>query len=154
MNQDTDKTVVAEDDIEAMLNQDLDDIPDLADFVVPKEGVYAVNVKDVDTTKEVGDSRCIEIKYKITELLEQGNSPLGDDCKVGDEFTQLYFLTTAKGIAFNKSSVERFVVSGTRAIWNSNLAQTLEDLKVVTLPSSLSIGKTRSLLRIKSCMLM
>ena len=123
------RTVAEETDIESMLNEDLDDIPDLPEFVTPKEGVYGVLVKEVDTTKEVGDKRCFEIKYKITELIEKGHTNTGDECKVGDEFSQLYFMTTPKSIDFNKSVLKGLLTPVQERFGTRNLSQTLESLK-------------------------
>lgn len=112
-------------DMDALLNEDLDSIPDLPDFVTPKEGVYKVHVDEVDLAKEIGTNRAISVTYSIQELVQARGTETGDDCKPGDKFSELYFMTTQKGAEYTKQHLKKLLLPVAAQMGTSNLASTL-----------------------------
>lgn len=86
-------------DLDALLNQSLNDIPDQPDFVVPKVGAYMIMVKEIDRNGVINDKKAIKFLYSIVEALEIKGTE-GDDVKTGDVFGEAFFVNTQKGAAF------------------------------------------------------
>lgn len=113
-------------DMDALLNQSLNDIPDLPDFVVPKEGAYRLHVDEVDLAREIGETKAIQISYTIKELIEAKGTPLGDDVKPGDKFSELYFMSTAKGAAWTAGALKKLLQPVAERNGCVDLRQTLQ----------------------------
>lgn len=96
-------------DMDSLLNQSLDDIPDLPDFVNPREGAYRLHVDTVDLAKEIGDTKAIQINYTVKELIEEKGTTTGDVVKPGDKFSELYFMSTAKGAAWTAGALKKLL---------------------------------------------
>lgn len=76
-----------------ILDQDIDDIEEVAGFEVPPNGVYGLELT-VDL-KEVNEKTCVEYSFVVEELLEQ-NDKKADAGKIGSKFSQLFFLSGFK----------------------------------------------------------
>lgn len=103
---DADVNAVA--NLESMYEQNLADIPDLPGFPIPHPGVYRLEVVE-QGLKDIGDSKAHEFKYKVLEVMEVGDESKGEDCIPGDMFSQLYFMTSEKSIAFNFGRIKNLV---------------------------------------------
>lgn len=114
-------------DMDALLNQSLDDIPDLPDFVTPKEGAYALHVDEVNLNAEIGTDkkRAIQVTYTVTEVLELKGSAAGEDAKPGDKFSELFFMTTAKGADYTAKHLKKLLSPVAERMQSSNIAATL-----------------------------
>jgi hypothetical protein len=112
-------------DMDALLNQDLDAIPDLPDFVTPKEGVYRVTVESTDINKTIGDNRAIEFAYVITELMEEKGTSTGDSCKAGDKFSELYFMSTPKGADYTQKALKKLLAPVSVQMGTTKLTETI-----------------------------
>lgn len=87
----------------SIMDQTLDDLPDLPGFKVPPTGAYAVEVLSI-IEKKIGDHPAVEAKFKIIEVtevsgaLDEGEAPpaVGDECNVA------YMLDNDTGQGFLK----------------------------------------------------
>ena len=113
-------------DMDSILNEDLDNIPDMPDFVNPKEGVYLLHVEEVDLAKEIGDNRAISISYTIKELIQAKGTEMGDDVKEGDKFSELYFMSTPKGAEYVKQHLKKILAPVSIQMGTANLRDTLQ----------------------------
>ncbi len=112
-------------DMDALLNQNFADVPDLADFVSPKNGAYKFHVDAVDPEKLIGDSKTVQIEYTITELVDVDDDAMGDVVKVGDKYSELYFMTTPKGSAFNLARLKKLLMPVAEKFGTTTLRTTL-----------------------------
>lgn len=96
------KVALTPEELDAMYSRNLDDVPEMPGFPLPKPGVYHLRVKE-QGLKEINDSRAHEFKYEVVEVLEESDTlaPEAKSCVPGDQFSQLYFMTTQKAIDFN-----------------------------------------------------
>jgi len=136
----TDDTPV---DMDALLNESLDNIPDIADYVTPKEGMYQVKVLEVNKNHEVGDATCIQITYEIVELLQAKGSESGDDTKPGDKFSQLYFMSTFKGAKFNQGLLKKLLLPVALRFGTSDLGSTLDAYAGTTVAAQIKHRRDR-----------
>jgi len=130
-------------DMDSLLNESLEDIPDIADFVTPREGVYQLKVVEVNKNHEVGDATCIQCTYEIVELLQAKGSESGEDTKPGDKFSQLYFMSTFKGAKFNQGVLKKLLLPVALRFGTSNLGTTLDAYKGVTIAATIKHRKDR-----------
>jgi hypothetical protein len=118
--------VAAQANLEAMYEKSLDDIPELPGFPLPFPGVYKLKIV-AQGLKDIGESRAQEIQYEVVESLEVNSSgPAGEQVIPGDKFSQLYFMTTAKSIAFNFSRITTLLKPVSDAFHCGNTKETLE----------------------------
>jgi hypothetical protein len=87
----------------SIMDQTLDDLPDLPGFKVPPTGAYAVEVQSI-LEKKIGDHPGLEVKFKIIEVTEvSGTLDEGEAApQVGDECNVVYMLDNDTGIGFLK----------------------------------------------------
>lgn len=89
------KKVLTQAELDALYEGSVDDIPDAPKFPTPKPGVYKLEIIG-NERKEINDKPAHEIKYKVVEVLEEGETACEDaeSCNPGDQFSQAYFMTT------------------------------------------------------------
>jgi len=113
-------------DLDALLNQSLDDIPEVADFVVPKEGVYQLHVEKVDKNKEINEKRTIQFDYAIVECLQERGTDTGDSVKPGDKFSEAYFVGSKEQGAFVQGLLKKLLAPVAARFSTSNLGTTID----------------------------
>lgn len=92
-------------DLDSLYEQSLDDIPALPGFKLPNPGVYRLKIV-AQGLKDINESRAHEIQYEVMETLELSDKGgAGEECIPGDKFSQLYFMSTPKSVAFNMSRI-------------------------------------------------
>lgn len=126
LNMSGDDSIDTSVDMDMLLNQSLDDIPDLPDFVTPREGAYRQRVDSVDLAAKVGEKRAIQITYSISTIMELKGSMLGDDVKPGDKWSELYFMTTPKGSAYTVAALKKLLMPVAQRMGTTNLQTTLQ----------------------------
>ncbi len=83
------------DDIAALLDADLSDLADLADFKVPPVGRYLIGVSV--ETKEIGDHPAVVVNYDIQEVLELSD-PEATPPTIGDKFSENFNIDNEYGL--------------------------------------------------------
>ena len=102
-------------DLDAMMNESLDTIPDAPDFVTPPAGEYRLSCKDaaIDkyTTKDEPDvpKQRLKLTYSIIETLSTANNepPVPD----GSIFTET-FQATEQGLGYFKKRIKEIMNAG------------------------------------------
>jgi hypothetical protein len=94
-------------DVPFDLDGSLDDIETLPGFLIPLSGAYIITCTGYEQ-KKVNDKPAIELMHNIDNVLELTETPdLGDSPpKVGDKFSQLFFLDNKVGVHNLKKYLE------------------------------------------------
>ena len=111
--------------LESMYEKSLDDIPELPGFKLPAPGVYKLKIVG-QGLKDINESRAQEIQYEVREVLESQEHAVGELCIPGDKFSQLYFMSTQKAIAFNMSRIAVLLQPISSAFGVKSFKDTLE----------------------------
>lgn len=111
--------------LESMYEKSLDDIPELPGFKNPAPGVYRLKIV-AQGLKDINESRAQEIQYEVVEVLESNEGGPGEQCIPGDKFSQLYFMSTQKAIAFNMSRIAALLQPISAAFGVKSFKDTLE----------------------------
>ena len=104
MNAETQNTLL---DLNAMLDTNLDAVPDAPDYTTPPAGEYQLEVKDVKVEtykpKAGGEAQRLKITYAIVETLSTAanESPVPN----GSLFTET-FMATEQGLGYFKSKIK------------------------------------------------
>lgn len=71
-----------------LLDENLDDLPDLPEFVVPPAGAYSAEILSCEE-KKIGEHPAVEMKFKLLETLELANAsdaPIAPGTECGVSF--------------------------------------------------------------------
>lgn len=137
----TDKTLL---DLESMLEETLDNIPDAPDYVTPPAGEYILEVKDsaVDkySTKKEPDVEKQRLKntYSIVETLSTATKeePVPD----GSIFTETFQATT-DGLSYFKKRIAS--IMNVADVQGVSLADMMDSIKGATFKARISIKKSK-----------
>lgn len=127
--------------LEDMMNDTLDAIPEAPDFVTPPAGEYVLNVKDavVDKyrDKEGKDKQRLKITYTIVETV----SVAGNEPPVPNEsiFTET-FVATEQGLSFFKKRIRE--VMNTSGVEGVTLSEMMNSAKGMQFKCRITIKKS------------
>jgi len=132
-------------DLDAMMNDTLDDIPDAPDFVTPPAGEYRLVVKDATSEKYQTkaepdvDKQRLKITYSIMQTISTANneSPVPD----GSIFTET-FMATQQGLSFFKKRIKE--VMGASDVAGVTMRDMMSSVKGSEFNARLSIKKSTS----------
>lgn len=110
----------------SVLDQDLNEIPELAGFEVPPNGLYRMNLSV--EFKEVSDRPTVEFSYEVLETIELNNKA-ETPSQNGTKFSTLFFLGGFKE--------------------DAHKARMLSDLKKLTTPLAEHLGESNLLKLLK-----
>ena len=79
-----------------LLDSNLDDLPDLPEFVVPPAGAYNTTILDI-TEKKIGEHPAVEVKFRFDATIELAN-PSDEAIKDGTECSVAYMLDNEFGV--------------------------------------------------------
>lgn len=131
-------------DLDNMMNDSLDAIPDAPDFVTPPNGEYNLNVKDCavgkyETKKEPGvQKQRLKLTYSITQTL----STLNNEPPVpnGSIFTET-FMATEQGLGYFKKRIKE--IMGATDVAGVSLGDMMNSVKGMDFMARVSIKKTK-----------
>ena len=131
-------------DLDSMMNDSLDNIPDAPDYVQPPNGEYNLNVKDCavdkyETKKEPGvQKQRLKITYSISQTLSTLNNepPVPD----GSIFTE-NFMATEQGLSFFKKRIKE--IMGASDVAGVSLGDMMNSVKGMDFSARVSIKKTK-----------
>jgi len=131
-------------DLENMLEETLDAVPDMPDYVTPPAGEYILEVKDsvIDkySTKKEPDVEKQRLKntYAILETISTATKeePVPD----GSLFTET-FMATQDGLGYFKKRITG--IMNVSDVVGTSLAQMMDSVKGVTFKARLSIKKSK-----------
>lgn len=131
-------------DLDAMLNDSLDNIADVPDFMNPPVGEYRLSVKDCaidkyETKKEPGvQKQRMKFTYAIIETISvAGSEPPAPD---GTLFTET-FMATEQGLSFFKKRIKD--VMGASDVAGVTLGDMMNSVKGQEFTCRLTIKKTK-----------
>lgn len=128
-------------DLNAMIEQTLDNIPDVPEYVTPPAGDYTVGVKDCKietyTTKLGTDAQRIRITYYVVTTHEvAGNEPPVPD---GSMFSET-FQASQQGLSYFKNRVKAIMnVSDLNGV---SLRDVMDSIKGATFDARIAIKRT------------
>lgn len=128
-------------DLDAMLNETLDEVPEAAGYDNPPAGEYSLMLKEaaVDkyTNKDGEDCQRVKITYEVAETL----STAGDEQPVpnGTLFTET-FQATQQGLGFFKKRIKE--VLDVNSVEGVTLADMMNSAKGTLFNARISIKKT------------
>lgn len=128
-------------DLNAMLNDSLDSIPEAAGYENPPAGEYSIILKDaaVDsyTTKDGADAERLKITYEVAATLStaSGEQPVPN----GTLFTET-FQGTVQGVGFFKKRIKE--VLNVESVEGVTLADMMNSAKGAAFDARISIKKT------------
>ena len=95
-------------DLDALLDSNMDAVPDVPDYVTPPAGTYVLSIADADISKTAGkdgkpDTIRLNLTYKIDQSVEVEGMPVADGSLFSERFTYNeqglgYFKRQAKNI--------------------------------------------------------
>lgn len=93
------------DNIESLLDAELSDIADLADFKVPALGRYKLSLSV--ETKEINGNAAVVFNYEVLEVIEMTNA---DDTPptIGDKFGEQFTIANEFGVGKLKKSLKPY----------------------------------------------
>ena len=131
-------------DLDSMLNDNLDAVPDVAEFMNPPAGEYSLLVKDCavdkyETKKEPGiQKQRLKFTYAIqTTISVAGNEPPAPD---GTLFTET-FMASEQGLGFFKKRIKD--IMGATDVAGVTLGDMMNSVKGATFNARLSIKKSK-----------
>ena len=78
----------------SILDQNFDDLPDLAGYALPDPGRYNVRVSLAEKT--VNEKDCVEAEFTVTRVVEQAEG--AKPPVIGDKFSTLFMLDNEYGV--------------------------------------------------------
>lgn len=138
MNAENKNTIL---DLNAMLNESLDSIPEAAGYENPPAGEYSLTLKDaaVDSyiSKDGTSGQRVKITYEVaaTHATASGEQPVPN----GTLFTET-FQGTAQGLGFFKKRIKE--VLNVESVEGVTLADMMNSAKGATFDARISIKKT------------
>lgn len=133
-----DKTLL---DLNAMMEETLDSVPDAPDYSNPPAGEYTLVVKDCKVgsykPKAGGDAQRLRLTYAVeeTKSVADGGSPVPD----GTMFTET-FQATEQGLGYFKSRVK--AIMGASDLLGVSLGDMLSSVKGATFDARITIKKS------------
>lgn len=130
-------------DLNSMMNDSLDSIPDAPDFVTPPAGEYILSVKDsaidkYETKKEPGVEKQ---RLKNTYVIDETLSTLNNEPPVpnGSIFTET-FMATEQGLGYFKKRIKE--IMNAENVSGVTLADMMSSVKGTQFKARLSIKKS------------
>lgn len=130
-------------DLDSMLNENLDAVPDAPEFMNPPAGEYRLSVKDCavdkyETKKEPGvPKQRLKITYSVVETISvAGNEP---PCPDGTLFTET-FVATEQGLSFFKKRIKD--VMGATDVQGVTLGDMMSSVKGTEFLARITIKKS------------
>lgn len=99
---DTESKILSSAELDELLDQEIMQIEDAPEFKTPPKGKYVLNLKSVERKEDLGEKKrsAISFNYEIKEILELDDASQTAEVKVGDKFSETYFLP--KGLSYAK----------------------------------------------------
>jgi hypothetical protein len=130
-------------DLNNMLNNNLDSVPDAPDFVTPPAGEYRLSVKDcaVDTYETKKEPGVQKQRLKMTYTIVQTISTLNNEQPVpdGSIFTET-FMATEQGLGYFKKRIKE-IMNATDVV-GVTLADMMNSVKGNEFAARLTIKKS------------
>lgn len=130
-------------DLNNMLNDNLDSVPDAPDFVTPPAGEYRLSVKDcaVDTYEKKKEPGVQKQRLKMTYTIVQTISTLNNEQPVpdGSIFTET-FMATEQGLGYFKKRIKE-IMNATDVV-GVTLADMMNSVKGNEFAARLTIKKS------------
>jgi hypothetical protein len=130
-------------DLDAMLDNTLDNIEDAPDFLTPPAGEYVLqcidaNIDKYETKREPGiEKQRMKLTYSIVETISvAGNEPPAPD---NSRFTET-FMATEQGLGYFKKRIKE--IMGASDVTGVTLKDMMNSVKGSTFKARLSIRKT------------
>lgn len=130
-------------DLDSMLNDNLDAVPDAPDYMNPPAGEYRLQVKDCavdkyETKKEPGvQKQRLKFTYSVMETISvAGNEP---PCPDGTLFTET-FMATEQGLSFFKKRIKD--IMGATDVQGVTLGDMMSSVKGSEFTARITIKKS------------
>lgn len=114
------------DGIDSLLNTDLTELADLADFKVPAAGRYTLNVSA--ETKEIGTHPAVCLNYEVMGIVELAD-PESVPPTIGDKFGENYNIDNEYGVGRLKKALQPYAAS----LNIGNIGELLEALQGIVI---------------------
>ena len=132
-------------DLDDMMNESLDTIPDAPDFITPPAGEYVLEVKDclVDKYNTKDEPNVIKQRLKITYAIVETVSLSDKEPPVPNEslFTET-FTATEQGLGFFKKRVKEIMAADSVA--GVSLGEMMDSIKGVQFKCRITIKKSHN----------
>ncbi len=110
--------------------RDINDIPDLPDYVVPQPGVYKLLVSKIEQ-REINQKTALVVEYDIVNTV-QLNEPLQEGetgVKAGDKFSEAFWFNDPERIETTLSVLKKKYAGLAPALGTTNLLEMLNKME-------------------------